>query len=168
MRNAQTGIETELRELAFAAEWPEGLIAEIAKLAERTSCHAGTVIFREGETDERIHFVVNGLVALEMSVPARGSVRLITISNGELLGWSPLVGNREMTATATAIEDTNLLTLPGPALLSLCDRNHEIGFAVMRRLAWALSRRLTATRLQLLDLFSHSAPNVVAAPAERA
>jgi CRP-like cAMP-binding protein len=168
MGTSQPSIEKDLRDLTFAAEWPDGTIAEIANLTARTACPAGAVIFREGEQSESIHFVVSGLVALEMSVPARGTVRLLTLGNGELLGWSPLVGNPEMTATAVAIEPTNLLTIPSAALLALCDRNHEIGFAVMRRLARALSRRLTATRLQLLDLFSNSTPEFIDAAAGKA
>lgn len=161
-----TNIEIDLRKLTFAAEWPDGTVAEIAKLTQQENYPAGSVIFRESEKDDNIHLIVTGRVGLEMSVPARGKIRLLTLSEGDLLGWSPMVGNREMTATAVALSDTRLLTISGPSLLALCERNHEVGYAVMRRLAWALSRRLTATRLQLLDLYSQTAPAVVAAGTE--
>ncbi|HTI51384.1 MAG TPA: cyclic nucleotide-binding domain-containing protein [Planctomycetaceae bacterium] len=162
MNATRDAIEAVLRKLPFAADWPDGTISQVAALAEHASFPAGAVIFHEGDEHEAIQFVLEGRVALEMSVPARGRIRLLTLSPGDLLGWSPLVGNREMTATAVALEDVRLLKISGSALLALCDRNHDIGFAVMQRLAGALARRLSATRLQLLDLYSHSAPLVMA------
>lgn len=160
MGTPQSDIESDLRGSAFAAASPDGMIVEVAKLAERVAYPGGSVIFREGDRNEDIYLILSGRVALEMSVPARGRIRLLTLSDGELLGWSPLVGDREMTASAIALDETHLLAVSGASLLALCERNHEIGFAVMRRIAWALSRRLTATRLQLLDLYSHSAPDI--------
>lgn len=160
MSKQQSQIEAELRQLPVSSDWPDGTIVEIARLAKIVNCPPGTVIFRQGDATDLVGFVVSGRVALEMTVPARGSVRLLTLSRGELLGWSPLVGGHQMTATAVAIDETQLLSIPGDALLKLCQQNHELGFEVMRRVAWALSRRLTATRLQLLDLFSPTAPAV--------
>jgi CRP-like cAMP-binding protein len=158
MHDSHTDIEQTLRGLTIAAGWPERMLALFARLATRTHIPAGGTIFREGAPCDLIYFVVSGRVALEMDVPARGSVRLLTVSAGELLGWSPLLGAAEMTATAIAIEATDLLAVSGPALLNLCQQDHAVGFEVMRRVAWALSQRLTATRLQLLDLFSHTPP----------
>jgi len=165
MDDPPASVQTELRGLAFAADWPEHVIAGVAMLATSVTCQAGAVLFREGDRDDSIYFVSTGCIALEMAVPARGRIRLLTVSSGEVLGWSPLIGNPEMTATALALEATTLLRISGAELLSLCQRDHEIGFAVMHRVARALSRRLMATRLQLLDLFSHSAPEVIAARA---
>jgi CRP/FNR family transcriptional regulator, cyclic AMP receptor protein len=59
------------------------------------------------------------------------------------------------------LEDTDLLTICGASLQSLCQRNHNIGFQMMRCVAEVLSRRLTATRLQLLDLFLHDSPYLI-------
>ena len=93
-----------------------------------------------------------------MCVPARGCVRLLTVGAGELLAWSALLGRGEMTATATADEDTQVIAIPAPKLLDICESYPEVGYHLMRRLAHALSRRLLATRLQMLDLFSIEPP----------
>jgi CRP/FNR family transcriptional regulator, cyclic AMP receptor protein len=161
--NAPAENEAALRALRFSADWPDGMISRFAGLATQVVYPAGAVIFREGEQSEQVHFVLSGRVGLEMLVPARGSVRLLTLSSGDLLGWSPLVRNRAMTAAAIALEESRLLSMSGAALLAWCEEDPAVGFAVMRRLALSLSERLTATRLQLLDLFSHSAPAVVEA-----
>ena len=70
-----------------------------------------------------------------------------------------------MTATAVALEDSQLLQISAAALQNLCRQNQGVGYAVMQLAAQALSRRLTATRLQLLDLYAAAAPENVASRA---
>ncbi len=40
-------------------------------------------------------------------------------------------------------------------LRQACEEDHDLGYAVMRRLANIVASRLFVTRLQLLDMFSH-------------
>jgi CRP-like cAMP-binding protein len=63
-----------------------------------------------------------------------------------------------MTATAIAVEDTEAIAISAERLLEICQLNAQVGYELMRRMALALSKRLLATRLQLLDLFSAEAP----------
>ncbi|TXT27172.1 MAG: hypothetical protein FD138_2777 [Planctomycetota bacterium] len=46
------------------------------------------------------------------------------------------------------------MNLPGHQLQQLCQSDAEVGFHLMWQVASALSQRLVATRLQLLDLFA--------------
>ena len=55
-------------------------------------------------------------------------------------------------------EAVKTVALPGDQLRQLCEAEHEVGYHIMRQLASALSRRLLATRLQLLDLFGEHVP----------
>jgi CRP-like cAMP-binding protein len=148
----------ELRTLELSAAWPLAVLERLVSLARIVECRAGTVVFQEGDPADCIAVVAAGSVALEMRFPGRGRVRLLTVGRGELLGWSALLGGGSVTATAVAQTDLRLVSFSGRDLAALCDRDHEVGFHVMRRLAWAVSRRLTATRLQLLDLYSREAP----------
>jgi len=154
----------ELRTLELAAAWPHAILERVVSLATIRECRSGMVLFQEGEAAESIAVLAAGTVALEMRFPGRGRVRLLTVGRGELLGWTALLGGGPVTATAVAQTDVRLVSFLGRDLAALCDRDHEVGFHVMRRLAWAVSRRLTATRLQLLDLYSREAP-VIPQPA---
>ncbi|MCA9128370.1 MAG: hypothetical protein KDB22_14860, partial [Planctomycetales bacterium] len=71
----------------------------------------------------------------------------------DLLAWSSLIGDRVMTATAIAIQDSVLITLQVSELRAAMDADSRLGYEVMQAVAGALSRRLLATRLQLLDLY---------------
>jgi len=118
----------------------------------------GAQLFQEGVEHDDIYLLQDGHVRLEMLVLDRGRVPLITVGAGDLLGWSPLFGNHVMTATAIALEPTQALAFDGKQLRELCETNHEVGYHVMRHIAQALSERLVATRLQLLDLFREHEP----------
>jgi CRP-like cAMP-binding protein len=159
MTSLDPSIGEELRTLRFCAEWPAAVLAEVAAISRVVTFPANSVIFREGQENHDVYVISKGQVGLDMSVPARGSVRILTLSNGELLAWSALLG-KQMTATAIAVGETRALAIPADRLLAICDANHEIGYVVMRRLAWALSRRLVATRLQMLDLFAQTTPHI--------
>lgn len=145
-------VET-LARLGFAASFPRPVLEAFAKLATPRHAEAGEVLFREGGVNHTFFVVVHGHVTLEMSTPASGGTQLLTLGPGDILAWSALLGGETMTATATCREATDLIALDGQALKALCEAEHELGYFVMRQLAQALSKRLLATRLQLLDLF---------------
>jgi CRP/FNR family transcriptional regulator, cyclic AMP receptor protein len=146
-----------LQELSFAADLSPTVVNQLAAVARYRSAARGEVLFREGEACNDFFIVQSGRVGLEMCVPARGCMYLLSLGEGEIVAWSALVGGGRMTATAIALEDALLISLPGAELLELCDVDHDFGYALMRRLATTLSRRLVATRLQMLDIFSREA-----------
>jgi CRP-like cAMP-binding protein len=67
-----------------------------------------------------------------------------------------------MTASAVVVDDTEVIVAPTDKLRELSETNREFGFHLMRQMAGALSKRLIATRLQLLDLFADAPPTISA------
>ena len=137
----------------FLRAMPSDLVTRLGHLAYARAYVPGEVIFVEGGSHPEFHLIVDGHVRLDMLVPGRGRVPILSAGPGDVLAWSALVGNSVMTSTAVALEDVRTVAFRNDQLLSLCETEHEIGYHVMRQLASALSRRLLATRLQLLDLF---------------
>lgn len=115
----------------------------------------GTVIFREGEPQDYLYILLEGRVALEIYVPGRGRVRLLTLEPTEVFGWSSVVPQvRRRTSTAVALVPSRLALMDANALLRLCDENPALGCLVMRRLSNVIAKRLLTTRLQLLDMYA--------------
>jgi CRP/FNR family cyclic AMP-dependent transcriptional regulator len=147
-----------LRTIRLLDELPNRLLAKLAPMASVECAAAKVVLFKEGALCDRVFFVIDGIVALDMYVPQRDPTRILTVGGGELLAWSAVLSDQRMTATATVLDDARFIALAAQPLRQLCDADHEIGFAFMRCMASALSRRLLATRLQLLDLFAEPQP----------
>jgi len=157
----------QLKELAFSADLSDEAIGQIAESSSVIEHAAGTILFREGSIHQALLLICSGAVALEMCVPARGCVRLLTLGSGDMVSWSALLGRGEMTATAIVTQDARMIAISASRLLEICRSNHEVGYQIMQRMAQALSRRLLATRLQLLDLFSAEPPAITSSTAER-
>lgn len=143
-----------LKALNFAADLPEPMLDELARVAAVVDFPAGETLFQEGSENHSLFVVERGRVGLDMYVPGRGRIRILSVGPGEVLAWSALLGDGVMTVSAEALESTRAIALPAREVLELCRTNNEIGFRVMRGMAVALAQRLVATRLQLLDLFA--------------
>lgn len=147
-----------LQEHPFSVDIPAEALKKVAANSILIDYPVNSVLFREGAENHNLYLICQGSVTLEMCVPARGCVRLLSVGAGEMLAWSALLGRGQMTATATADEDTQVLAVPADKLLEICESHPDVGYHLMRQMASALSRRLLATRLQLLDLFSVEPP----------
>jgi CRP-like cAMP-binding protein len=153
-----------LRHLRFLEGVSDDEIKQIASVAQLKEYSAGSTLFRAGEWLPCIFLVVEGSVGLELPVPGQGTKRIHTVGRGELLGWSPLLTQLPMSATARALMPTDVVAIDAGQILALCHHDPRFGFAFMRRTAQALAKRLDATRLQLLDVYRHELPAAVGDP----
>jgi CRP-like cAMP-binding protein len=143
----------DLRGIHALDGMPDELLEELSRAARDVDLPAGSVIFRQGDPAQAAYLLVSGQVALEICTAGEGCKRILTVAGGELLGWSPALGQQQMTATARALSDVRAIELDGTRLLAACEHNPRLGFEFMKRTALALAKRLSATRLQLLNLY---------------
>ena len=142
-----------LQSLAFTRDLEPEDLDRLAAVARPVDWPAGQAICREGECDDFLYLVVEGRAALEMTVPPRGRVRILTVGPGEALGWSSIYRQKPKTAGATAVEPTRALALDAARLREWSDADPRFGSWLARHLLQLVSDRLQATRLQLLDVF---------------
>jgi CRP-like cAMP-binding protein len=138
----------------FGAGLSPEAMARLAGIAEVRDIAPETEITREGQVTEDLAIVLAGRVALRTLVPDRGMVTILTVEPGDIVGWSALVPPHRASSTAIAIEPVRALVLPGDQLRALLRGDHALAASVYPRVLQAVGRRLTATRMQLLDLFA--------------
>jgi len=144
---------TVLSTMQTLSELNEGLVRQLGDAAHMRALPAGGVLFLESEQHSQLYLVASGTVRLEMLTTKCGKRTILSIGSGDFLAWSALVGDGVMTATAIANDAVQLVAFDAESLQQLFEQNTELGFRVMRALSKSLSRRLLATRLQLLDLY---------------
>jgi CRP-like cAMP-binding protein len=147
---------------ALASSWfggglPPEAVVRLASIASRREVPAGTELFHEGQVTEAMGIVLTGRVALRTLVPERGMVTILTVEPGDIVGWSAVVPPHRATSVGIAIEPVALLEFPGERLRQLLREDYALAASVYPRVMQAMSRRLSATRLQLLDLFARDA-----------
>ncbi len=142
----------ELRQLGPLNTLDDMEIGQLAQVAKCRTLPAGTVLFAEGDEHSKIYLVTSGSLHLQMNRNQAGKQTLLSVGVGELLAWSAIVGPGTMTASAIAAEQSRVLELPVSELQQLFENDPRLGYHFLKIVARALSQRLLATRLQLLDL----------------
>jgi hypothetical protein len=100
--------------------------------------------------------VRQGKVSIEVFVPNRGPVTLQTDSAGDLIGATWLFPPYRNQFDARATELVRATWFDGTCLRNKCNADPALGFELAKRLALILTRRLEATRLQLLDVYGNA------------
>jgi CRP/FNR family cyclic AMP-dependent transcriptional regulator len=148
-----------LRTLAFLAPATDDELQQLIPAAQTEQYAAGSRLFQEGDHIDHVFIVTSGTVSLEITGPDRRPRRIQTLGPGELLGWSPLLGAGPMTAGASAVTQVRVVAIDARIVLKLCEADPRFGYQFMKRAAAAIAARLSATRLQLLDVYGTELPH---------
>ena len=133
------------------------VLALIVGCASNTRFDPGQYLFREGEEANEFYIIRQGRVSLQIHVPDRGSVALQTVAAGGIVGWSWVFPPYHWHSDARALDATRAIALDGACLRRKCDETPSLGYELMKRFARVLDESLQASRLQLLDVYGHTA-----------
>lgn len=107
----------------------------------------GEIIFREAEPAERIHFVIDGRVKIVKAAGTRDLI-LEILGPGEPVGAVAAFERRSFPASAIAIEDSTLLSIPEREFFQLLESRPEM----TRHLLGGLTMRLVMLNKRLADM----------------
>lgn len=115
-------------------------LAHLAVIAEEVSYLPGTDIYQVNESADSLYLVINGKIRLH-----RDNREINVIGPHEAMGTWALFDNQPRVATATAVEETEVLRITREDFYDLLSDHVRIAEAVLRSLA----RRLRALVEQL-------------------
>jgi CRP-like cAMP-binding protein len=147
-------IDQILAEHPFFQGFAPEQVQLIAGCAQNAHFKADTYLFREAETASTFYLLRSGKVALETSLPGPGVVTIETINAGEVVGWSWLFPPYTWHFSARTVEDVLAIVFDGGCLRGKAEQDHHLGYTLAMKFAEVMMRRLQATRLQLLDIYS--------------
>ena len=153
-------VET-LRSSNFFVDLPEDQLNRLLSIAREVEFDAREAIFHEHDPAKDVYLIVSGKVSLAVCAPKVGCRQIMEVSDGDLIGWSPLLGRPRLSDTAHTLSPTKAIAFEGSQLLELCRENPEFGFEFMLRTAKVLAERLSATWIRLLDLYGPKLQNTV-------
>jgi len=151
----QAETTTAIKSIPWFLDLSPESIQRLSSIAEILSLEAGSIIFNEGDQHPYLYIVLDGKVRLESFVPGQGHIPIFTAESLDVIGWSsmtPVV--RQKTCTARVITPTNLLGFNAASLMACCEKDCELGFVIMRRLANIVATQLLNNRLHLLEIIT--------------
>ena len=149
-----------LRSMDFFSGIADEHLERFAEIAELVEFQPHRVVFHQEDPAKHVYLIVSGRVVLIRRDPVVGCRELMTVSDGDLIGWSPLVGRRQLSDTARTLTATKAFALDGEQVLAFCREEPQFGFEFMHRAAQVLAERPDATRLQHLRMSGRQLPDV--------
>ena len=142
----------QLSEFPLFRNLPEELLDKIAAICEEASFSPGENVFREGDSADKLHFLLEGDIVLKVKLTSRPASITVSVVNQryESFGWSGIVPPYHYTASAVCETDCKILTIPGEGFMKLLSDNPVAGFTVMQRLTELIASRLRSSRQALL------------------
>jgi CRP/FNR family cyclic AMP-dependent transcriptional regulator len=138
----------------FGSELAPQTQERLAKLGDLEDFETDEVILQEGEDSVQFGILISGRLALRTLVPGQGSVTILSVEPGDLFGWSAILAGAKVQSTVVATEASTGLVIPGGKLRAALKEDHALAASLYPRVLQAVARRLQATRLQLIDLFT--------------
>jgi CRP-like cAMP-binding protein len=140
-------------------DFSEDQMALISPLFVPCECHAGTVLFDQGEPAVYFYLMISGEVAINYKPDDGPDIVITKIKPGGMIGWSAVIGRRGYTSAAICTEFTKLLRVRGSDLQTLCTQHPETGNKFVDRLADVVAQRLDSDHPQVLQLLENGLRN---------
>ena len=131
-----------LKNVPLFAGIPEAALSDIISEAEETAAMIGTDIVKEGTVWNDLYIILQGQVRLHKAG------KTIQEHNAlEIFGELSALDSAPADVTVTALEDTTLFKIPGPALYRLMNEHKALERSIIKMLC----RRIRKMRAELFE-----------------
>ena len=122
-------------------------LQSVVEVAQSVNVPAGESLFEEGDAGDAFYDMAYGVMALVKTVPGGGEEKLAVRRAGDAFGEMAILNDAPRSATARAVEDSQLLRVPREDFESLLG-----GDGLSLRMLKALSTALRALNVRFVHL----------------
>lgn len=133
-----------LKNLDFFEELSEAMIERLALLAEVKTYPEGEFLNKKKKEANFFYILLEGEISLEVESLTGKTVRLETIAPGGALGFSSLIemASKRYLSDARALTPVKILRFPSHDVSLLFFQDFELGYLIMKKIAWVAKQRL--------------------------
>jgi len=151
-----------LRTVPIFSELTDGDIASLSRLTNRRRYPKDTVVFFENEEGDFFFTIVEGRIKVTILGDDGREIILSVLGPGDFFGEMALLDNEPRSATAIAVEESELLSLHRTDFQSVLTDNRSITAALIKVLTARLRRaNHQISTLALLDVYGRVARVIV-------
>ncbi len=125
----------------------------LVPLFESFRASASTTIFEQGEPTSYLYLILSGTVAIRYKPYDGPPITLTHLHAGDVFGWSAVVRNHAYTSSALTATGIEALRVHRDDLKEFCQKNQELGYMVLEKLAENVSPRWKNAREQIRNMF---------------
>jgi CRP-like cAMP-binding protein len=120
-------------------------LERIAAIAERETHEANTLVFREGDTGDKLYLILDGKVRISRDLAGIGEEALAVLGPGEAFGEMALIEDAPRSADAHVHERCELVVISREPFEDLLFVHKDLAYEVLWNFVKTLSQRLRAT-----------------------
>src|SRR3989338_4261168 len=113
----------------------------------------GSILFKEGTMGKTLYLIVKGKVEIKKESVSGNQTVLAQFGKGASIGEMSLIDESSRSATASVIEDAELLILDKEQFDEILDKYPEIGVKMLMNITKQISMRLRHTSVRFADVF---------------
>jgi len=147
-------LEPILKKHPFFKDLEQEYLEFIAGCASNVQFKQKEILMKQGDPADKFYLIREGMVAINLPVSTARTITLQTVCSGGIVGWSWLIPPYRYRFDCRVVEDTRAIVLDGKCLREKCEKNHDLGYEMLKRLAGVFTQRLEASRQQILSLAS--------------
>jgi CRP-like cAMP-binding protein len=117
----------------------------------------GDILFREGDEGDKMYIIQRGNIRISKIIEGTDH-ELAILGKGDFFGEMAIVTNESRSATATALNTTDLLEFDKQGFLSLINKNAKIALNIIEKLC----RRLKKLHIQIQHMGRKNSRTLVA------
>ncbi len=151
-------LEPILKEHPFFSDLPEPDLKLVSGCAKNVRFESGSVVAKEGQQADEFFLIREGRVAVALPSPQAGRLTIDTLEAGDVAGWSWLLPPHVWHFDLTAVSRVRALSMDGRCLREKCEADPRLGYDLMKRFSYVMIERLSAMRLQMIDLYGSDSP----------
>ena len=160
----------------FFSDVDADTLEAIAAKGEVLKFNAEDVIFRVDEPATHLYGLVEGEINLVLvfkdkvlktdieyeeaiqatMVDEEKEIIVDTVTAGQVFGWASIVGPAKRTVNAECSETSRLIAIPADELIAMFDKDHTLGFSIMKRLSDMIARRLRHRTDKLIEAWGEA------------
>jgi CRP-like cAMP-binding protein len=124
-------------------------------LFEQISAPNGTEIFKQGEEALYLYLILQGRVAILYKPHDGPKLTLTHLHEGDIFGWSSLVGSETYTSDALSTNQVEMLRIRGADLRKLYFEHPSVCHSVLEKLAESVSPRWLDAKIQIQEMLQN-------------
>jgi CRP-like cAMP-binding protein len=144
----------DLKGIALFEQLNETMLERLLPVTEIESFEERQIIYEEGAAADRFFSVKRGKVLLEAELAPAVIIALGAIKPGYSFGWASLFPNATHRSYAVCAEPSDIISIPGQALMKELDTDRTMGFLIMQKSAQILENRLERRTAQFLKVIT--------------
>jgi CRP/FNR family transcriptional regulator, cyclic AMP receptor protein len=147
-------IRTYLGQLPFFSGLSNAQLDLLASFASATRYNGQQRVFKSDTDADKFYIVRDGKVGVEIPAVAGEPLRIQTLGNGGVLGWSWLLQPYRWLFDARALVPSDIIVMDGVRLREQCETDNALGYQLMKRFAVLMAERLNASRIAAIKQYS--------------